>query len=283
MAPIARSRLFILQDLQTPVFPNCTIMEAIESSRGSYAWKSILHGRDVIKRGACWRIGNGKKVQIWQHTWLPLKHPTRVQSPMLEGWEETTVDVLINEDSQTWNEHLIAGLFVPEEAELIKKIPLSRHPTEDKLFWPWTQSGKYSCKSRFRFLKMEEEEGGNENEEETTLHALWSCRELNSVWSQTKWSSRQTSSVTNFKELLSWILNNHGNQELFAMVTWGVWHQRNQVQNHRPCYTLDQLTSQAKEKLAEFVAVLPPITPATPKPKEKWKPPDASLVKINFD
>ena len=55
-------------------------MEAAESSRGSYSWKSILHGRDVIKRGACWRIGNGRDVQIWQHTWLQCKHPTRVQS-----------------------------------------------------------------------------------------------------------------------------------------------------------------------------------------------------------
>ena len=85
-------------------FPNCTIMEAVESSCGSYAWKSILHGRDVIKRGACWRIGIGQKVQIWQHTWLPFKPPTRVLSPVVEGWEETIVDVLINEDNRTWNE-----------------------------------------------------------------------------------------------------------------------------------------------------------------------------------
>jgi len=32
-------------------FPNCTIMKAAESSQGSYAWKSTLQGRDVIKRG----------------------------------------------------------------------------------------------------------------------------------------------------------------------------------------------------------------------------------------
>ena len=63
------------------------------------------------------------------------------------------------------------------------------------------------------------------------------------------------------------------------MVTRGIWHQR----NHKPCYTSDQLTSQAKEKLAEYFAVLPPILLAAPKPKERWKPPDASLVKINFD
>ena len=43
-------------------FPNCTIMEAADSSDGSYGWKSILYGRDVIKRGACWRIDNGQRV-----------------------------------------------------------------------------------------------------------------------------------------------------------------------------------------------------------------------------
>ena len=40
---------------------------------------------------------------------------------------------------------------------------------------------------------------------------------------------------------------------------------------------------QAKEKPAEYFAVLPPTLPAPLKPKEIWKPPDASLVKINFD
>ena len=40
---------------------------------------------------------------------------------------------------------------------------------------------------------------------------------------------------------------------------------------------------QAKEKLAEYLAVLPSTLPASVKPKERWKPPDASLVKINFD
>ena len=159
-------------------------MEVVESSHGSYAWKSILHGSDVIKHGTCWRIGNGKDVQIWQHTWLPRKHPTRVQSPMLEGWEETTVNVLINEDSQTWNEQLIDGLFVPEEAKLVKRIPLLRHPVNDKLFWQWTQSGTYSCKSGYQFLKMEEEEEGIEavqNGEKEFWQSIWGLQVPNKV------------------------------------------------------------------------------------------------------
>ena len=137
-------------------------MEALESSCGSYAWKSILHGRDVIKHGACWKIGNRRDVQIWQHTWLPCKYPTFVQSPMLDGWEETTMNVLINEESRTWNEQLIDGLFVPKEVALVKKIPLSKHSVDDKMFWPWTQSGAYTCKSGYRFLKMEDEKEGME-------------------------------------------------------------------------------------------------------------------------
>ena len=42
-------------------FPNSTIMGTNDSRIGSYAWRSILVGRDVIQRGARWRVGDGKK------------------------------------------------------------------------------------------------------------------------------------------------------------------------------------------------------------------------------
>lgn len=45
-------------------FSNCSIMEAMESSGGSYAWKSILYGRDVIKKGVRWRICDGCSFKI---------------------------------------------------------------------------------------------------------------------------------------------------------------------------------------------------------------------------
>jgi len=41
-------------------FPHCSIMEATCPSSASYAWKRIIKGKDVIKRGAIWRIGDGK-------------------------------------------------------------------------------------------------------------------------------------------------------------------------------------------------------------------------------
>ena len=45
-------------------FPNTTIMDAANSRMGSYAWKSILRGRDIIQRGARWRVRNGENINI---------------------------------------------------------------------------------------------------------------------------------------------------------------------------------------------------------------------------
>ena len=78
--------------------PNCSIIEAKDSRTASYAWQSILKGRDVIQRGARWRIGNEKLVKIWQSHWLPRKHPLLVSSPMIASLEEATIDMLINVD-----------------------------------------------------------------------------------------------------------------------------------------------------------------------------------------
>ena len=50
---------------------------------------------------------------------------------------------------------MVDGLFVEDNAKLIKKIPLSQHVTEDTLYWPYSTSGTYS--SGYRFLKEEEE------------------------------------------------------------------------------------------------------------------------------
>ena len=36
-------------------FPDCSILEARESVVGSYAWKSLLSVRDVVRKGMIWQ------------------------------------------------------------------------------------------------------------------------------------------------------------------------------------------------------------------------------------
>ena len=100
-------------------------MEAEDLRSSSYAWKSTLHGRDVILKGAKWCIGNGKTVQIYKQRWLPQKNHGLVLSSVVDSMEEATVDVLIDTDTKKWNNAMLEGLFTPQEAEIIKKIPFA--------------------------------------------------------------------------------------------------------------------------------------------------------------
>ena len=102
-------------------------MEAKHSRSGSHAWTSILHGRDVLKRGCRWCIGDGKSVGIWQDFWLPRQSNPQVLSPPLESLSEARVEILIEEAERKWNHGLIDGIFTVEEAKLIKSLSLSQN------------------------------------------------------------------------------------------------------------------------------------------------------------
>nr|XP_023919081.1 uncharacterized protein LOC112030645 [Quercus suber] len=164
---------------ETRFFPNCSIMEAKESSTGSYAWRSILHGRNVLLRGCRWRVGNGRSVHIWQSKWLPRKHLTKVLSPIIDSMVDARVEILIDDETHGWNHSIIDGIFIPEEAELIKSMPLPQHGVDDRLFWPFTQTGAYTSKSGYRYLKSEEEDSRSavRSEEDRELwRGIWASR-----------------------------------------------------------------------------------------------------------
>ena len=83
---------------------------------------------------------------------------------------------LINETRQ-WNEELIDGIFACDEAAMIKKIPLGKVTIEDVLIWPHSHDGRYTCKSRYRFLKAESEL------QSAQQHTLSNSKLWNGLWS----------------------------------------------------------------------------------------------------
>ena len=133
-------------------FPNCSIWEAQESSSGSYAWHSILKGRDVLLKGAKWRVGCGEDISIWNDAWLPSQKHPRVLYDIVLGFENSRVANLINPSTRTWDVNLVQGLLSTKEVALVLSIPLSYPPMEDKIIWPFTPLGNYTVNSRSKFL-----------------------------------------------------------------------------------------------------------------------------------
>lgn len=154
-------RLMISQDslfsrfFKSKFFPHGTIFDAKEN-KGSFAWKSILKGREVIKKGMRWRIGDGSCVKIYQDHWLPGSNLGKVLSPMLDINMDATVDILIDQDLLCWRILEIERLFLPFEAKLIQGIPLSFVRNKDSVFWPRNHDRNYSVKSGYKLLLEDE-------------------------------------------------------------------------------------------------------------------------------
>ncbi|XP_050254980.1 uncharacterized mitochondrial protein AtMg00310-like [Quercus robur] len=132
-------------------FPNGSILDA-KAGTGSFAWESILKGREVISKGLRWRVGNGSEIRIFQDNWLPDHYLNRVLSPPDFLGIDARVFVLMDGVNRSWLHEIIDNLFLPHEAKMIKSLPISLVDCEDKIFWPLTANGEYSVKTGYRLL-----------------------------------------------------------------------------------------------------------------------------------
>ena len=112
---------------------------------------------------------------------------------------------------------------------------------------------------------------------ENSLHALWSCLELDSVWSNRElWNFRASIQFTTFKELLLWLIKNNNQLQIFAVTCWTIQNQHNRVHLNQPADSLHQILHIAKAWFADYHARQ--VTPDTPmqqahRPKIHWRPP----------
>lgn len=88
-------------------FPHRSILEAQQSQAGSYTWRSILKGRDVLMEGLRWRVGDGACIQVWTDPWLPSEFLPFMTSPVAPRWENLCVSSLIKPGTNEWNAEVL--------------------------------------------------------------------------------------------------------------------------------------------------------------------------------
>ena len=132
-------------------FPQGNILEAAVHPKCSYAWRSILQAREVIDKGAIWRVGDGKLIDVWRHRWLPDLNHSKIISPRVDLSVHRVCD-LFYPDTRVWDPGRLDNCLIPWEADLVRRIQVCEAEAEDTLVWPLTNDGDYSVQSAYRLL-----------------------------------------------------------------------------------------------------------------------------------
>ena len=135
-------------------FPRCTFLEATDVPNSSYVWKNILAAQPILRKGGCWRVGNGSSIQVTMDSWIP-NHPTHrvLHPPLVDEWE-WKVSELIDWRVKAWDRELIVAAFHREDVVAILRIPLSHRVVLDVLIWLHTKNGEYTVKSGYQITRL---------------------------------------------------------------------------------------------------------------------------------
>jgi len=129
-------------------FPLCDFLEAGLGSRPSFAWRSILHGRELLKKGLLKRVGNGNSIRVWMDPWIEdgaVRMPW-IMNPIINI--ELRVKDLIDFRNRDCDIHKLEEHFFPGDIlKIRKKKPLVSQ--EDFLVWRHNKSGDFSVKSAY--------------------------------------------------------------------------------------------------------------------------------------
>lgn len=56
------------QVMKSIYYPSRSFLHAKNRKWGSWGWRSLIKGRDLLKKGMHWEVGNGQDIDIWKDT-----------------------------------------------------------------------------------------------------------------------------------------------------------------------------------------------------------------------
>jgi hypothetical protein len=96
--------------LKARYYPNGNLLDTAFIRNPPPSWQGVMHGLELLKRGAIWRIGTGSQVRIWRDNWLQRSDSLKVSGKKKETrlrW----VSELIKPDTRSWDEDTVRKFF----------------------------------------------------------------------------------------------------------------------------------------------------------------------------
>lgn len=135
-------------------FPSGDILTAGSCRNMSYTWRSILKDLEVLKREVIWRVGDGRRIRIWEDPWIPREWTRSTITPRMCNIL-VHVDELIDPYTGQWDEQLVRQTFWPQDVGQILSIPI-HVDMDDVIAWHYDTRGIFSVRSAYKVQRAHE-------------------------------------------------------------------------------------------------------------------------------
>lgn len=93
---------FMARVLKARYFRDDDILTVTLKKKSSYAWKSILYGRDLVRQGMRYIVGDGSLINMWTDPWL-LVHPPRPPQARVQPIHDVKLNTFFNGSRTDWD------------------------------------------------------------------------------------------------------------------------------------------------------------------------------------
>ena len=123
----------------------------------SWTWKSIVNTRKILEKGACFLVGDGNSILVWEDPWIP-QCPSFLPSPdpSTNSKSSLVVSQLLSHDKSCWDAEKLKSMFNMDTVKAIQSIPIASRAIVDKWAWIFTNNGEFSVKSAYRAIENHE-------------------------------------------------------------------------------------------------------------------------------
>ena len=155
-------------------FPSCNLLEASLGSNPSFLWRSLLSGRDVIKKGLRWSNHNGSLARpLWIETKSGLFTVKSAYEMLERGRRQSDIGECSVTVNMRWMWRKVWKLAIPGKIKhFIWRAYHDSLPTNYQL--------------HRRRIRASPACGVCAQEDETTIHALWECPLARNTWALLK-------------------------------------------------------------------------------------------------